>query len=125
MFSYRYDKVGFFSGLTLIILSGGTFIATLVLLIVGAVLDDFQRFLWPIRWVLCGWWLGCIFVVLLRVYILNWQMQRRRQARPDTAAQPEAAPAASLAPLSPEAVVARAPTDQERNPVRSKYEPVE
>jgi hypothetical protein len=110
MFSFRHDKVGFFSGVALIVVCGGTIIATLVLLIVGAALGDYTRFLSPIRWVLFGWWLGCIVIVLTRVYILDWQMRQRRHAP----AQPETSAVSSPAPLTPEAEVARAIADQER-----------
>jgi hypothetical protein len=110
MFSFRHDKVGFFSGVALIVVCGGTIIATLVLLIVGAALGDYTRFLMPIRWVLFGWWLGCIAIVLTRVYILDWQMRQRRHAP----AQPETPAAASPVPSTPEAEVARAIADQER-----------
>jgi hypothetical protein len=108
MFSFRRDKVGFFFGLALLIVCGGTFIATLVLLIVGTCLGDFAMFLWPIRWVLTGWWLGCIAIVLSRVYILNWQLKQRRLAPAETPAAPVAAP------LTPEAEIARARADAER-----------
>jgi hypothetical protein len=108
MFSFRRDKVGFFFGLALLIVCGGTFIATLVLFIVGACLGDFAMFLWPIRWVLAGWWLGCIAIVLTRVYIKNWQMRQERLAPPET-------PAVTVAPpLTPEAEIARARADAER-----------
>ena len=56
MFRFRHDKVGFFAGLVLIIICGGTLIATVVLLLSGALLGDFQMFVWPIKWVLLGWW---------------------------------------------------------------------
>jgi hypothetical protein len=108
MFSFRRDKVGFFFGLALLIVCGGTFIATLVLLIVGACLGDFAMFLWPIRWVLTGWWLGCIAIVLSRVYILNWQLKQRRIAPAETPAAPVAVA------LTPEAEIARASADAER-----------
>jgi hypothetical protein len=109
MFSFRRDKVGFFFGLALLIVCGGTFIATLVLFIVGACLGDFAMFLWPIRWVLAGWWVGCIAIVLTRVYIKNWQMRQERLAPPTT---PATVPAAT--PLTPEAEIARARADAER-----------
>jgi O-antigen/teichoic acid export membrane protein len=114
MFSFRHDKVGFFSGIALIVICGGTFIATLVLLIVGATLGDYQRFLWPIRWVVFGWWLACIAVVLTRVYIKDWQMRQGRRT-PDAAPAPQSAAVAPV-PLTPEAEVALAlaRADQER-----------
>lgn len=109
MFSYRRDKVGFFSGLALIILCGGTFIATLVLLVVGAVQGGFSLYLWPIRWVLFGWWIGCVAIVLARVYILDWQ----RRHPPAPPAGPGAGAAALPVP-TPEMEVARAMADRER-----------
>jgi hypothetical protein len=114
MFSFRRDKVGFFSGIALIVLCGGTFIATLVLLVVGVALDDFTRFLLPIRWILFGWWLGCIAIVLTRVYILDWQMRMRRHAAAEGAAPAETVVTSSPVPLAVEAVLARALADQER-----------
>jgi hypothetical protein len=115
MFSFRHDKVGFFFGLALLIICGGTFIATLVLLIVGAIQGDIKMFLWPIRWVLMGWWIGCIVTVLLRVYILNWQMQERRKGLPEPASIPVAPViVANVLPLSPEAEIARARAEQAR-----------
>jgi hypothetical protein len=113
MFSFRHDKVGFFFGLALIIICGGTVIATLVLLIVGVALGNYQMFLWPIRWVLSGWWLACIVTVLTRVYILNWQMKQRRRPPPG---QTPSGPETGVMPLAltPEALVARALADQER-----------
>jgi hypothetical protein len=80
------------------------------LLIVGITLGDYTRFLSPIRWVLFGWWLGCIVIVLNRVYILDWQMRQRRNAP----APPDAAVAPAPLPLTPEAEVARAIADKER-----------
>jgi hypothetical protein len=114
MFSFRHDKVGFFFGLALIIICGGTFIATLVLLIVGVALGDYRMFLWPIRWVLFGWWLACIVTVLCRVYILNWQMKQRRRRPPGQTPPDEPGTGSSLPVLTPEAVVARALADKER-----------
>jgi hypothetical protein len=114
MFSFRHDKVGFFFGLALIIICGGTFIATLVLLIVGLALGNYEMFLWPIRWVLSGGWLACIVTVLSRVYILNWQMKQRRLLPPGQSPPAEAIPGVSPAALTPEALVARAIADQER-----------
>jgi O-antigen/teichoic acid export membrane protein len=120
MFSFRHDKVGFFSGLALLIVCGGTFIATLVLLIVGAALGDYRMFLWPIRWVLMGWWLGCIAIVVTRVSILNRQMKRRQEL---LAAGGEPVPVSNgrSAPpeiaevnLPAEAIVARARAEVER-----------
>ncbi len=121
MFSFRHDKVGFFSGLVLMIICGGTFIATLVLLIVGAALGDFRMFLWPIRWLLLGWWVACIATVLTRVYILSWQMNRRRAALaapPDAdsghGGSPSAGADAPAHVVAVEAEVARARAEAER-----------
>src|ERR1700722_5805958 len=114
MFSFRHDKVGFVFGLALIIICGGTFIATLVLLLVGTWLGDFKMFLWPIRWVVSGWWLACIVVVLSRVYILNWQMQQRRRMALESPPLSPPDASASLPPLTPDAEVARARADAER-----------
>jgi hypothetical protein len=113
MFSFRKDKAGFFFGLALIIICGGTFIATLVLLIVGAALGDYKMFLWPIRWVLSGWWLACVVTVLSRVYVLNWQMVKRR-SQPPSSPSPESEHPVVPLPLSPEAEIARAKAEQER-----------
>jgi hypothetical protein len=114
MFSFRKDKAGFFFGLALIIICGGTFIATLVLFIVGACLGNYQMFLWPIRWVLAGWWLACVATVLARVYVRNWQMHQPREQHAQPSSPTEPAQAVTQPPLSPEAEVARALADQER-----------
>jgi hypothetical protein len=118
MFSFRHDKVGFFSGLVLIIICGGTLIATVVLLLSGALLGDYQMFVWPIKWVLLGWWIGCIATVLTRVYILDWQMKRRQQgppaAPPPAGANGHGAGAETAVSLSAEAEVARARAEAER-----------
>lgn len=121
MFSFRKDKVGFFSGLTLIITCGGTFIATLVLLIVGGALGDWRMFVSPIRWVLFGWWIGCITTVLTRVYIFRYQMNRRASLPPPLAeaesngqgARPDALGLSSSA-VAAEAEVVRARAELER-----------
>ncbi|MGH9675824.1 MAG: hypothetical protein ACRD36_01875 [Candidatus Acidiferrum sp.] len=78
MFSFRNDKVGFFSGLTLMIVCGGTLTATLILLIVGWARGDVMFYIGgPIKWVVFGWWIACIATVLIRVYILDWQLKKR------------------------------------------------
>jgi hypothetical protein len=111
MLSFRHDKVGFFFGLALIIVCGGTLIATLVLLIVGVVQGGYTLYLWPIRWVLFGWWIGCVVLVWLRVYIFDWQRRRPPGAPPSTPV-PEAG--VSLPVPSAEAEVARLLADRER-----------
>jgi hypothetical protein len=109
MLDFRRDKVGFFFGLALIIVCGGTLIATLVLLIVGVVQGGYTLYLWPIRWVLFGWWIGCVVLVWTRVYIFDWQ---RRRPPPPFTPGPEAD--ASLPLPSAEAEVARLLAERER-----------
>ena len=71
MFSFRFDKAGFFSGLTLMILLGGTVLATILIFAIGG-WNDFTILVW--KWVVGTVWVLCIITVLVRVAIYRYQM---------------------------------------------------
>ena len=73
MFSFRFDKAGFFSGLTLMILLGGTVLATILIFAIGG-WNDFTILVW--KWVVGTVWVLCIITVLVRVAIYRYQMLR-------------------------------------------------
>jgi hypothetical protein len=79
MFSFRRDKMGFFAGLILMIIAGGTLIATMVLLIVGLAFGDWAYFSTPVKWLLGSAWVGCIITVLVRVYVFRHQLHKAQQ----------------------------------------------
>jgi hypothetical protein len=79
MFSFRRDKMGFFAGLILMIIAGGTFITTLVLVIVGLAFGDWQYFSTTVKWLLGSAWVGCIITVLVRVYVFRYQLHKAQQ----------------------------------------------
>jgi hypothetical protein len=92
MFSFRRDKTGFFAGLTLMTVAGGTAIATLVLVIVGWAIGNRTVYDFSVRWVLGIAWVLCIATVLTRIYIFRWQMKRRERAAAAAQAANEPAP---------------------------------
>jgi hypothetical protein len=73
MFSFRFDKAGFFSGLTLMSLLGGTVLATILIFAIGG-WNDFTILVW--KWVVGTVWVLCIITVLVRVGIYRYQMLR-------------------------------------------------
>jgi hypothetical protein len=79
MFSFRRDKMGFFAGLILMIIVGGTAIATLVLIIIGLALGDWAFFSWTVRWVLGSAWVAIIATILVRVYVFRYQLRRAEE----------------------------------------------
>jgi formate/nitrite transporter FocA (FNT family) len=79
MFSFRRDKMGFFAGLILMIIAGGTLITTLVLIIVGLAYGDWQYFSTTQKWVLGSAWVACIATVLVRVYVFRYQLHKAEQ----------------------------------------------
>ncbi len=81
MFSFRRDKMGFFSGIALMVIVGGTVVSTAVLLILGLAEGNWQAYLLPVKWILGVAWVLCIGTVMARVHVFGWQLrQAQRQA---------------------------------------------
>jgi hypothetical protein len=72
MFSFRRDKTGFFVTLILLILVGGTLLATILILALGG-WEDYKVLL---KWLWGSVWVLCIVTVLIRVAIFRWQMKQ-------------------------------------------------
>lgn len=70
MLNFRVDKVGFFSGLTLLILLGVTLMATLLIILIGG----WDQYNWLIRSICGVVWVLMIMTVLIRVAIYRYQM---------------------------------------------------
>ena len=84
MFSFRRDKMGFFSGIVLMVIAGATAISTLVLLILGLVEGNWKEYLLSMKWILGVAWVLCIGTVMARVHVFGWQLRRaQRQAEAD------------------------------------------
>ncbi len=81
MFSFRRDKVGFFVTLILILIAVGTFINTLVLIVVGLAQGNWTMYSLPMKIVLASAWVLCIATVLTRVAIFRMQQLRAERAR--------------------------------------------
>lgn len=79
MFSFRKDKVGFFSALALSIIALGTLIATLVLLFTGIYQGNWDYYSIPMRIVLGISWIVCISIVWTRVIIYDRQRLRGKK----------------------------------------------
>jgi hypothetical protein len=88
MFSFRRDKMGFFSGIALMVIVGGTVISTLVLLILGLVNGNWKEYLLSVKWILGVAWVLCIVTVMARVHVFGWQL-RRAQRQAEAARPPE------------------------------------
>jgi hypothetical protein len=71
MFSFRFDKAGFFSGLTLMTLLGGTVLATILIFAIGG-WNDTTILVW--KWIVGTVWVLLIVTVLVRVAIYRHQM---------------------------------------------------
>jgi hypothetical protein len=71
MFSFRFDKAGFFSGLVLMCLLGGTLLATLLIVLIGG-WNDFTILL--LKWLWGTVWVLLIVTVLVRLAIYRYQM---------------------------------------------------
>ncbi len=81
MFSFRRDKMGFFSGIVLMVIVGATAISTVVLLVLGLAEGNWQAYLLPVKWILGVAWVLCIGTVMARVHVFGWQLRRaQRQA---------------------------------------------
>jgi hypothetical protein len=75
MFSFRHDKTGFFSGLILMTVVGGTVLATILLLIFGG----WENYSLPMKCIWGAAWVACIVTVLVRISIFRSQMRRAEQ----------------------------------------------
>ena len=83
MFSFRFDKTGFFAAIILWILLGAAVASTVCILLVG----DWEGSKNLLKVVWGTWWVLCIGTVLTRVLIFGWQMKRaaERQSPPPAA----------------------------------------
>jgi hypothetical protein len=100
MFSFRFDKAGFFSGLVLMSLLGGTVVASLLIWLIGG-WNDFTILL--LKWLWGTIWVLLIVTVLVRLAIYRWQMlhgvhPHKRDARP--AAPPPDSPDGPSIPVN-------------------------
>jgi len=76
MFNYRLDKVGFFSTLVLATVFIATVVATLVLVILGIWVGDWDTFAPWVKFTIGLGWVLCIGTVLVRVYTYHYRRQR-------------------------------------------------
>ena len=72
MLNFRLDKVGFFSGLTLLSLLGVTVVAPVLIVLIGG----WEKYHLVIKWIWGTVWVLMITTVLVRVAIYRWQMLR-------------------------------------------------
>ncbi len=79
MFSFRRDKTGFFVTIILLVITAGTVISTLVLLIVGIAQGNWKAYVLSVKWILGSAWVACIITVLIRLRIYKWQYDRALQ----------------------------------------------
>jgi hypothetical protein len=105
MFSFRHDKTGFFSGLVLMMVVGGTVLATILLLIFGG----WENYSTPMKWLWGTAWVVCIITVLVRIGIFRWQMLRSEKRKDDSQGEKQ-----SLDLTSPPREVLHEPDDRER-----------
>lgn len=85
MFSFRRDKTGFFVTIILLVITAGTAISTLVLLIVGIAQGNWKEYVLSVKWILGSAWVACIITVLIRLRIYKWQYDRMlRQQQSET-----------------------------------------
>jgi hypothetical protein len=91
MFSFRRDKMGFFAGIVLMTIAAGTFLSTLVLVMVGLAQGDWSAYLLPVKWILGSAWVLSIATVLTRIHVFGWQL-RRAQRQAEAAEKKERTP---------------------------------
>jgi hypothetical protein len=106
MFSFRRDKVGFFTTIILLVIVTGTVIAPGVLMIVGLAQGDWLAYSLAMKIILSSAWVGSIITVVVRVAIFRWQLHRQEQSQAD--AQP---PDAEKADEGERSMDARRPGD--------------
>lgn len=105
MFSFRSDKTGFFSGLALMIVAGGTVLATILILLLGG-WKDYATLL---KWIWGTAWVVCIIIVLIRIAIFRFQMLRLGQRKEDSQGEKQ-----SPDPTSPPREDLHEPDNRER-----------
>ena len=78
MFSFKKDKTGFFSALSLIILAVATVITTGILLAEGIKQGNWEYYSIPIKIVLGVFWLAVITIVLTRIGVFAVQRANKK-----------------------------------------------
>ena len=78
MFSFKKDKTGFFSALSLIILVVVTFIITGILLAQGIKEGNWEYYSIPIKIVLAVFWLAGMTIVLTRIGVFAVQRSHKK-----------------------------------------------
>ncbi len=72
MFSFRYDKMGFFAGLSLILILALTVVGTVLVWVLGG----WEQYWWLIKLIWGTAWVLVIIMVLVRIGVFRWQMLR-------------------------------------------------
>ncbi len=78
MFSFKKDKTGFFSALSLIILAVATVITTGILLAEGIKEGNWEYYSIPIKIILGVFWLACMTIVLTRIGVFAVQRGNKK-----------------------------------------------
>ena len=78
MFSFKKDKTGFFSALSLIILVAATVITTGILLAQGIKEGNWEYYSIPIRIVLAVFWIAAMAIVLTRIGVFAVQRANKK-----------------------------------------------
>lgn len=78
MFSFKKDKTGFFSALSLIIVASATVIATGILLAQGIREGNWEYYSVPIKIVLAVSWIVCMTIVLVRIGVFAVQRGNKK-----------------------------------------------
>lgn len=93
MFSFKKDKTGFFSALSLIILAAATVITTGILLAQGIKEGNWEYYSIPIRIVLAVFWIAGMAIVLTRIGVFAVQRSHKKleelQSGENSASQPD------------------------------------
>jgi hypothetical protein len=80
MFSFRHDKMGFFAGLSLILILALTAVGTVLVWVFGGWEALWHG--WLIRVILAIAWVLLITMVLVRIGVFRWQMLRAERQQP-------------------------------------------
>lgn len=78
MFSFKKDKTGFYSALSLIILAAATVITTGILLAQGIKEGNWEYYSIPIRIVLAVFWITGMAIVLTRIGVFAVQRANKK-----------------------------------------------
>ncbi len=104
MFSFKKDKTGFFSAVSLIILAAATVIVTGILLAQGIKENNWEYYSVPIKIVLAVFWITGMTIVLTRIGVFAVQRGNKKleelQAGENPATQPDSQPSDSEQPKS-------------------------